>query len=128
MVVVGVEDSGNVLNRDLSWTRCLDAPLTEMPVLDDGPVAFRFSLPWSGDPLFDDLTAKAGVDLALFGPSNSPTQDRIRSPFLPGKALKPPGLGRFALLRLNSFYSTRCQSSRTFRPGQRPPHTAAVLS
>jgi hypothetical protein len=24
--------------------------------------------PWSGDPLFDDLTAKDGVDLALFGP------------------------------------------------------------
>jgi len=58
---------------------------------DDGPVAFRFSLPWSGDPLFDDLTAKVGIDLTLFGPSNSLTQDRIRNPFLPGKALKPPG-------------------------------------
>jgi hypothetical protein len=35
--------------------------------------------------------AKVGVDLALFGPSNSLTQRRIRNPFLPGKALKPPG-------------------------------------
>jgi hypothetical protein len=30
-------------------------------------------LAWPGDPLFDDLTAKVGVDLALFDPSNSLT-------------------------------------------------------
>jgi hypothetical protein len=41
--------------------------------------------------LFDDLTAKVGVDLALFGPSHGLAQDHIRDPFLPGKALKPPG-------------------------------------
>jgi hypothetical protein len=58
---------------------------------DDGPVAFRFSLPRSGDPLFDDLAAQVGVDLALFGPGDSLMQGRIRNPFLPGKALKPPG-------------------------------------
>jgi hypothetical protein len=44
-----------------------------------------------GHPLFDDLTTEADIDLALFGSSNSLTQDRIRNPFLPGKALKPPG-------------------------------------
>jgi hypothetical protein len=62
--------------------------LGSAPEKDDGPVAFRSSLPWPGDPLFDDLTAKAGVDLALFGPSNSLTQDRIRNPFLPGKSVE----------------------------------------
>jgi hypothetical protein len=65
--------------------------LGSAPEKDDGPVAFRFSLPGSGDPLFDDLTAKVGVDLALFGPSNSLAQGRIRNLFLRGKALKPPG-------------------------------------
>jgi len=57
----------------------------------DGPVAFRSSLTRSGNPLFDDFTAKVGVDLALFGPSNRFTQGRIRNSFLPGKALKPSG-------------------------------------
>jgi hypothetical protein len=61
------------------------------PEKDDGPVAFRPSLSRSGDPLFDDPTAKVGVDLTPFGPSNSLPQDRIRNPFLCGKALKPPG-------------------------------------
>ncbi len=54
---------------------------------DDGTVAFRSSLPWPGNTLFDDPTAKVGVDLALLGPSDSLTQHRIRNPFLPGKAL-----------------------------------------
>jgi hypothetical protein len=49
---------------------------------DDGSVAFRSSLPWPGDPLFDDPTSKVGVNLALFGPYNSLTQGRIRNPFL----------------------------------------------
>jgi hypothetical protein len=65
--------------------------LGSAPEKDDGPVAFRSSLSWPGDPLFDDFTAKVGVDLALFGPSNSLTQNRIRNPLLSGKALKPPG-------------------------------------
>jgi hypothetical protein len=56
------------------------------PEKDDGPVAFRSSLAWPGNPLFDDLTAKVGVDLAPLGPSNSVTQDRIRNPLPPGKA------------------------------------------
>jgi hypothetical protein len=62
-----------------------------VPEQDNGPVAFRSSLPWPGDPLFDDPAAKVGVNLALFGPSNSLTQHRIHNPFPPGKALKPPG-------------------------------------
>lgn len=37
---------------------------------DDGPVAFRSSLPWPGDPLFDDPGAKVRFDLALFGPND----------------------------------------------------------
>jgi hypothetical protein len=41
--------------------------------------------------LLDDLTAKFGVYLALFGPNNSLTQGCIRNAFLPSKALKPPG-------------------------------------
>jgi hypothetical protein len=41
--------------------------------------------------LFDDPTAKIGVDLTPFGPGDSLKQNRIRDPFLPGKALKPPG-------------------------------------
>src|ERR1035437_8903114 len=61
------------------------------PEEDDGPVSFRSTLPRPGDPLFDDPTTKVGVDLATFRPSNSLKQDRIRNPFLPGKALKPPG-------------------------------------
>jgi hypothetical protein len=65
--------------------------LGSAPEKDDGPVPFRSSLPWPGGPLFDDFTAKVGVDLALFGPSNSLTPDRIRNPFLFGKALKSPG-------------------------------------
>jgi hypothetical protein len=44
-----------------------------------------------GDPLFDDLAAKVGIDLALFGPNHCLAQGRIRNPFLPGEALKPPG-------------------------------------
>ena len=56
-----------------------------------GPVAFRSSLPWPGNPLFDDLTAEIGVNLTLFCASNSLTQNRIRNPFLLGKALKSPG-------------------------------------
>src|SRR6188768_3583408 len=44
--------------------------LRTAPEQDDGPVAFRSSLPRSGNPLFDDLTAKVGIDLALFGPSH----------------------------------------------------------
>jgi hypothetical protein len=43
-----------------------------------------------GDPLFDDLTAKFGVDLAFFGPSDSLTQNRILNSLFPRKALKPP--------------------------------------
>src|SRR5258708_2195704 len=66
--------------------------LTSAPEEDDGPVAFRPSLPRSGDPLFDDLTAKVGVDLTLFGPLHSLAQDGVRDTFFPGKALKPPGL------------------------------------
>ena len=65
--------------------------LGSAPEEDDGPVAFRSSLPWPGNPLFDDLTAKVGVDLALFGPCNRLTQGRIRNPFLPGEALKLSG-------------------------------------
>jgi hypothetical protein len=65
--------------------------LGSAPEKDNGLVAFRSSLPWPGDPLFDDITAKVSVDLALLGPSNSLTQDRIRNPFLSGKALEPPG-------------------------------------
>jgi len=52
----------------------------------------RSSLTRPGDPLFDDLAAKVGVDLALIGPSNRLAQSGIRNPFLPGKALKPSGL------------------------------------
>jgi hypothetical protein len=62
-----------------------------VPEENDSPVAFRFSLPWSGDPLFDDLTAEVGVDSALSGLSNGLAQHCIRNRFLPGKALKPPG-------------------------------------
>jgi hypothetical protein len=80
---------------------------------DDGPVAFRFSLPWSGDPLLDDLTAKVGVDLAHLGTSSGPTQDRIRNPFSPGKALKPRGFEDSQAVP-DPFYSTRCHSSRAF--------------
>jgi hypothetical protein len=58
--------------------KCLGAATEQ----DDGPVAFRSSLARSGDPLFDDFTAKVGVDLALFGPSNRLMQVRIRNPFL----------------------------------------------
>jgi len=47
---------------------------------DDGSVAFRPSLPWPGDPLFDDPTTKVGVNLALFGACDSLTQGRIRNP------------------------------------------------
>jgi hypothetical protein len=61
------------------------------PEKDDGTVAPRSSLPWPGDPLFDDPTAEIGVDSAHFGPINRLTQSRIRNPFLLGKALKPPG-------------------------------------
>jgi len=61
------------------------------PEKDDRPAAFRSSLPRPGDSLFDDPTTKVCVNLALFGPYNSLTQGRIRNPFLPGKALKPPG-------------------------------------
>ena len=39
---------------------------------DDGPVAFRSSLSGPGDPLFDELAAKVGVDLAFFGPGKKP--------------------------------------------------------
>jgi hypothetical protein len=78
--------------------------LRSAPEEDDGPVAFRFPLPWSGDPLFDDLTPKAGVDLALLGPNNGLKQDSVRNSFLRGKASKPPGFvdAHRALL----FYST----------------------
>jgi hypothetical protein len=62
------------------------------PEKNYGPVALRSSLAWPGNPLFDDPTTKIGVDPAIFGPSNSLEQDRIRNPLLPGKALKPPGL------------------------------------
>jgi hypothetical protein len=65
--------------------------LGSAPEKDDGPVALRSSLPWPGDPLFDDPTAKVGVNLIVFGPCNSLTQDRIRNPFLLDEALKPPG-------------------------------------
>jgi hypothetical protein len=65
--------------------------LASMPEKNDGPIAFRSSLPWPGNPLLDDLTAKFGVYLALFGPNNSLTQGCIRNAFLPSKALKPPG-------------------------------------
>jgi hypothetical protein len=61
------------------------------PKKDDGPITFRSSLPWSGDPLFDDPTTKVGIDLAFLGPSNSIAQDRIRNSFFSGKALKPSG-------------------------------------
>ena len=54
------------------------------------PLAFNSAaICFSGDPLFDDLTAKVGVALAPFGPSNSLTQDPIRNPFLPGNASLP---------------------------------------
>ena len=59
------------------------------PEKDDRPIAFRFSLSWSGDPLFYDLTTKISIDLALFGAINGLSQGRIFNPFLPGKALKP---------------------------------------
>jgi hypothetical protein len=65
--------------------------LRSAPEEDDGAVAFRSSLSRPGDPLFDDPTTKVGVDLALFGASDSLKQDRIRNRFLPGKALKPSG-------------------------------------
>ncbi len=61
------------------------------PEEDDGPLASRFSLPWSGDPLLDDPTAKVGVDLAPFGPTNRLAQNRIPYPLLHGKTSKPPG-------------------------------------
>ena len=76
---------------------------------DDGQVASRSPPTRSGDPLFNDFTAKVGVDLALFGPSNSLTQGCIRDPFLAGKALKPSGFEDSG-----PFYSTWCQTSRTF--------------
>jgi hypothetical protein len=47
---------------------------------DDRPVAFRFSLPWSGNPLFYDVTTKISVDLALFGAMDSLSQGRILDP------------------------------------------------
>ena len=67
--------------------KCLRAATVQ----DDGPLALRLSLTRSGDPLFDDPAAKAGVDLAIFGTINSLTQSRVRNPFRPGKAMKPPG-------------------------------------
>jgi len=54
---------------------------------DDGPIAFRSSMPRSGDTLFDDFAAKASINLALFGTRDSVTQYGIRNSFLPGKAL-----------------------------------------
>jgi hypothetical protein len=61
------------------------------PEKDDSPVALGLSLPGPSDPLLDNLTAKVGVDLTLFGPNNRLTQSDISNPFLPGEALKPPG-------------------------------------
>jgi len=34
-------------------------------------LAFRFPLPWSGNPLFYDVTTKISVDLAFFGAMDS---------------------------------------------------------
>jgi hypothetical protein len=42
--------------------------LGSAPEKDDGAVAFRFSLPWSGDPLFEDPTSKVGVGSGPFRP------------------------------------------------------------
>jgi hypothetical protein len=67
---------------------CLGPALEE----DDRAVAFRSSLPSPRDPLFYDSGAQIRIDLALFGAGNSLPQDRIRNSFLPGEALKPPGL------------------------------------
>ena len=55
-----------------------------LPEEDDRPLAFRSSLPWSGDPLFDDFTTKISVDLALVGTIRSITRGRIRNSFLLG--------------------------------------------
>lgn len=69
---------------------------------DDGPVALRSPLPRSGDPLFDDLTAEVGVDLAFVGPSHRP-----------GETLKPHGHEdpRSILLL---FYSIWCYTAELF--------------
>ncbi|HXP83218.1 MAG TPA: hypothetical protein VN841_00770 [Bryobacteraceae bacterium] len=37
---------------------------------NDAPVAFRSPLSGPGDPLFDDLTAKVGIDLSFLGSSD----------------------------------------------------------
>jgi hypothetical protein len=62
------------------------------PEEDDGPVALRSSLLGSGDPLLDDLAAKARVYLTRFGPGDGFAQEGVRNPRLSGKALKPSGL------------------------------------
>jgi hypothetical protein len=55
--------------------------LGSAPEKDNGTKAFRPSLPWPSDPLFDNFTPKVSVDLAALG-----------NPFVPGEALKPLGL------------------------------------
>ena len=62
------------------------SPVFARPEHNQRSISAGLALAWTRDPLFDDLTAKVGVDLALFGPSNSFTQNRIRNPFFPGKA------------------------------------------
>jgi hypothetical protein len=61
------------------------------PEKDDRAVSSRSPLPWPGNPLFDDPTAKVSVDLALLGPRYSLTQDCILNLFLPSIALEPSG-------------------------------------
>ena len=61
------------------------------PEQDDRPISFRLSLPGSGDPLLDYLTAKVRVDLAAPGAGHSISQDRIVNAFLSGKTPEPTG-------------------------------------
>jgi hypothetical protein len=50
------------------------------PENHNGPVAFRFPLTGSGDPLLNNAAAQVGVDLAPFGAGDSLAQNCIRDP------------------------------------------------
>src|SRR5690348_12892418 len=48
---------------------------------DDGSIAARFALPWSGNPLFDDPAAQIGINLSVFSTGRPPTPERCRRSF-----------------------------------------------